>query len=267
MTPLDHGSILRPAAYLAVLGVMLVWEWVAPRRRLSQLRRRRWPTNLSITLLDALVVRALFPLVGVELVLALRGDGWGLFPWLGLPGWIEATSALLLLDLSIYLQHLALHKLPWLWRLHAVHHADPDLDATSGTRFHPVEVALSMLYRLSLLALLAPPPVIVLTFELLLNALAVFNHGNVRMATRLDALLRRGIVTPDMHRVHHSVIPEEYDSNFGFNLPVWDRLFGTYRAQPAAGHTQMRVGLAGTPPREAMSLTGALGFPFRPSRR
>jgi sterol desaturase/sphingolipid hydroxylase (fatty acid hydroxylase superfamily) len=194
-----------------------------------------------VVVIDTLFVRILFPVTAVGL--ALLAKGWGLFAVLGLSGWAAVVLGVILLDLAIYLQHVLFHAVPVLWRLHRMHHADLEFDVTTGSRFHPIEILLSMGIKLGVVAALGIPAVAVLLFEVLLNATAMFNHGNVRLPARIDHILRWFIVTPDMHRVHHSIRVSETNSNFGFNLPWWDRLFGTYRDQPAAGHEGMTIGI------------------------
>lgn len=243
ITLLDHEPLIRVGCFLGVLLPMALWEWRCPRRVLRLPRRRRWPFNLGLVVLNSLVVRWLLPVLAVGAAWHAEANGWGLFNALGVPFWLACVMSLLLLDLAIYGQHVAFHKLPLLWRLHRLHHADQDFDVTTALRFHPLEILLSMLFKLALVVTLGVPAVAVLLFEVLLNATAMFNHGNVRLSLAVDRWLRRMLVTPDMHRVHHSVYRDETDSNFGFNLPWWDRLFGTYRAQPRDGHEAMRIGL------------------------
>lgn len=240
---LAHEPLIRLAAFASVLGAMAVLEAVLPRRRRGFGRWQRWPGNLGIVALDTVLVRLVFPTAALGAALAIEGRGIGLLPWLGLPGVVAVPVAVVLLDLAIYLQHRVFHAVPLLWRLHRMHHADLDFDVTTGLRFHPGEILLSMAIKLAVVLALGAPAVAVLVFEVLLNATAMFNHANLRLPGRLDRALRPVVVTPDMHRVHHSVLREETDSNFGFNLAVWDRLFGTYRAQPAAGHEAMTIGI------------------------
>ena len=242
-TILGHEAVIRSAVFLGVLGAMALWEVAAPRRRRDIPRLLRWSNNLALVVLDTLAVRLLFPVLAVGLALVTAERGWGLLHLWPVPGWFAFVASVLLLDLAIYLQHVAFHAVPALWRLHRMHHADLETDVTTGLRFHPVEILLSMAIKLAVVALLGPPALAVLTFEVLLNATAMFNHGNIRLREDLDRRLRLVLVTPDMHRVHHSWRREETDSNYGFNLPWWDRLFGTYRAQPAGGHEAMTVGL------------------------
>lgn len=222
---------------------MAAWEVLAPRRRQAIGRGVRWTNNIALVALDTLLVRLAFPMAAVGAALWAEGAGWGLFHWLGVPWWLAVPLAVLLLDLAIYTQHVVFHAVPALWRLHRVHHADLEFDVTTGLRFHPLEILLSMAIKIALVVALGAPAVAVLIFEVLLNATSQFNHGNVRLPAPVDRALRRIVVTPDMHRVHHSVVRAETDSNYGFCLSWWDRLFGTYRAEPAAGHDGMTIGL------------------------
>lgn len=240
---LAHEPLIRLAVFAGILALMAGLEAWLPRRQRSAGRWLRWPSNLGVVVVDSLVVRLVFPTAAVGLALALEGRGVGLLPWLSVPQPLAILLAVVLLDLAIYLQHVMFHAVPALWRLHRMHHADLDFDVTTGLRFHPVEILLSMVVKLMVVVALGAPAVAVLVFEVLLNATAMFNHANLRLPERLDRLLRLVLVTPDMHRVHHSVVPRETNSNFGFNLAVWDRIFGTYRAQPAAGHEAMTIGI------------------------
>ena len=240
---LTHEAAIRLTAFAGVLALLAGLEALFPRRRRELGRWRRWPGNLGVVVVDTLVLRLLFPTAAVGVALAAEPSGLGLIPWLGLPGPLGVALAVLLLDLAIYLQHVLFHAVPALWRLHRMHHADLELDVTTGLRFHPVEILLSMLIKLAVVLALGAPAAAVMLFEVLLNATAMFSHSNLLLPARLDGGLRRLLVTPDMHRVHHSVLPRETNSNFGFCLAVWDRLFGTYRAQPAAGHDGMTLGI------------------------
>ncbi|RUQ40697.1 MAG: sterol desaturase family protein [Candidatus Competibacteraceae bacterium] len=240
---LQHESMIRLGCFCSVLLVMMLWEWRQPRRVLSLPRAQRWPANLGIIVVDNLIVRLLFPILAVGMAELVQARGWGLLQLLAVPTPLAILIALLLLDLIVYVQHVAFHRLPLLWRLHRMHHSDTDFDVSTALRFHPLEIMLSLLIKLAAVLLLGAPPLAVLLFELILNASAMFNHGNVRLPERLDRGLRWIVVTPDMHRVHHSVHREETDSNFGFSLSCWDRLFGSYRAQPRDGHEGMRIGL------------------------
>ena len=239
---LDHEPALRLGAFLGVMLAMMVWELVAPKRRLEIPRLLRWSNNFALIALDTVVLRLAFPLLAVGMAQVAQVRGWGLLNLADWPAWLEFAIALLLLDFAIYGQHVLFHKLPIFWRFHRMHHADLDFDVTTGIRFHPFEIAVSMAIKLALVLMIGPSAFAVVVFEVVLNATSLFNHGNVSLG-RFDALVRRLIVTPDMHRVHHSAIREEHDSNFGFNLSLWDRLCGTYRAQPAAGHEGMTIGL------------------------
>lgn len=234
---------LRLIVFLGVLVAMAVWELAAPRRRREIPRVIRWTNNLGLVVIDTLVLRLSFPILAVGLAVIAQDRGWGLFNIIEVPGWIAVLVSIVVLDLVIYLQHVMFHAVPALWRLHRMHHADLEFDVTTGLRFHPVEILLSMGIKLAVVMALGPPAVAVLIFEVLLNATAMFNHSNVRLPTFVDRVLRLIVVTPDMHRVHHSILPEETNSNFGFNLPWWDRLLGTYKAQPKAGHKGMSIGI------------------------
>src|SRR5262245_6370141 len=228
---------------MGIFALMALWELWAPRRHQAIGRLRRWPSNLGIVVLDTLLVRLAFPTAVVGVALLGESRGWGLLPALDVPPWLALAGAVIALDLAIYLQHVLFHAVPALWRLHRMHHADLEVDVTTGVRFHPLEILLSMVIKLGVVAALGAPPVAVLAFEVLLNATSMFNHANVRLPERLDRVLRWLVVTPDMHRVHHSIAPRETNSNFGFNLPWWDRMFGTYRPAPAAGHAGMTLGI------------------------
>lgn len=235
--------LVRLGCFAGVLLLMVVWEAVMPHRTQSIARLHRWPNNLGVVVLNTLALRLVFPLAGVGMALLAQSKGWGLLNLLPISPWIAVPVAVLLLDLAIYGQHVAFHLMPWLWRLHRMHHADLEFDVTTGLRFHPGEIVLSTAIKLAAILMLGAPALAVLLFEVLLNATSMFNHGNVRLPLPLDRVLRFLVVTPDMHRVHHSIDRRETDSNFGFNLPWWDCLFGTYRAQPALGHDNMVLGI------------------------
>lgn len=241
---MQHEPLIRLIFFFGVLVLMAVWEVVAPRRSRSVSKGWRWSSNLGLVVVNTVAVRLVFALGAVGVALVAQEHDWGLFNNVALPAWLAILLAVLALDFVIYLQHVLFHAVPVFWRLHMVHHADLDVDVTTGLRFHTIEILLSMGIKVAAIVLLGAPAVAVLIFEVLLNATSMFNHGNVRMPLALDRLLRMVVVTPDMHRVHHSVVPNETNSNFGFNLPWWDFLFGTYRAQPAAGHRQMTIGLS-----------------------
>lgn len=260
---LGHEPLVRLAAFASVFTVMALWEVLAPRRRQAVTRTRRWPGNLAIVALDTLLVRVLFPTTAVALALLAETKGWGFFHIFAVPEPVAVVLGVVLLDLAIYLQHVLVHAVPALWRLHRMHHADLEFDVTTGARFHPFEILLSMVLKMMVITALGAPAVAVLVFEVLLNATAMFNHSNVRIPPGLDRVLRLIVVTPDMHRVHHSVVPREANSNFGFNLPWWDRLFGTYRAEPAAGQEGMTIGLEQFRDPAEQRLDRMLTQPFR----
>jgi sterol desaturase/sphingolipid hydroxylase (fatty acid hydroxylase superfamily) len=248
--------------FLSVFVVMAILELVVPRRQLRAAKGARWFTNLGIMVLGTFVVRVIFPTAAVGMALVAGERGWGLMNNLDLKPVVAIVLSVLILDLFIYLQHVMFHAVPALWRLHMVHHADVDFDCTTGLRFHPLEIVLSMLIKLAAVAVLGPPAIAVIIFEVVLNATAVFNHGNVRLPVAVDRVLRWIVVTPDMHRVHHSVKTPETNSNFGFNLPWWDRLLGTYRGQPEDGHETMTIGLSQFQDRPRQSLLWLLAAPF-----
>ncbi len=260
---LELEPAIRLGAFLGIFAVMAGWEALAPRRARSVSRWIRWPSNLGIVAVNTLLLRILIPTAAVGLAITGEARGWGLLNALALPTWLAVVLAIVLLDLAIYLQHVMFHAVPALWRLHRMHHADLDFDVTTGARFHPIEILLSMVLKLGVIAALGAPALAVLAFEVLLNATSMFNHANARLPDGLDRVLRWFIVTPDMHRVHHSIVPRETNSNFGFNLPWWDRLLGTYRAQPAAGHTGMTIGLETFREPRELRLDRLLLQPFR----
>lgn len=234
---------IRLSIFLGVLAAMALWEVAAPRRRREIPRVIRWTNNLALVVVDTVILRLTFPIIAVGLAVMAEDSGWGLFNNIDAPVWLAVVVSMLLLDLAIYLQHVMFHAIPGLWLLHRMHHADLDFDATTGLRFHPVEILISMGIKLAVVAALGPPAVAVLLFEVILNATALFNHANIDLPRPIDRVLRLFVVTPDMHRVHHSVNPRETNSNYGFNLPWWDRLLGTYIAQPAKGHAGMDIGI------------------------
>ncbi len=267
-------TMFRLSVFAAVFIVMALLELAIPKRELTAPKSRRWFTNLAIVGIDSLLVRAMdllprllgaviVPLAAVAVALWAEGRGIGLFNWLGLPAWFGIIAAIVIFDFAIWLQHVASHKIPMIWQMHQVHHADVDIDVTTAIRFHPIEIALSMLYKMVWVVALGPAPVAVVLFEVILNAGAMFNHANVALPGWLDRALRAVIVTPDMHRVHHSVIRREHDSNYGFNLSVWDRLFGTYVDQPAKGHDGMTIGLAPYQSAAPTTLKWSLLVPFQ----
>ncbi|MCC0006684.1 MAG: sterol desaturase family protein [Hyphomicrobiaceae bacterium] len=260
---LSNEPYIRLAAFTSIFTIMALWEVLAPRRKHVIDRTTRWPSNVGVVVLDTAVVRILFPTTAVGLALFAEAKGFGVLNVWQVPYALAVVVAVIVLDFAIYLQHVLFHAVPALWRVHRMHHADLEFDLTTGARFHPIEIALSMVIKLAVIAALGAPAVAVLIFEVLLNATAMFNHSNVRLPERIDRGLRWFVVTPDMHRVHHSVVVRETNSNFGFNLPWWDRLFGTYRAQPEAGHERMTIGVDEIRDPSEQRLDRMLTQPFR----
>ena len=260
---LAHEPAIRLGFFLGIFTLVALWEVAAPRRALTVSRALRWASNLGLVVLNTVALRLLFPLAAVGVAAFCAENGWGLLNHFQVPFWVAVPLAVIAMDFVIWLQHVMVHAVPAFWRLHRVHHADLDYDVTTGARFHPLEIILSMLIKFATIVVLGPPVLAVVVFEVLLNATAMFNHGNIRLPAAVDRVLRWFVVTPDMHRVHHSVEDDETNSNFGFNLPWWDRLFGTYRAQPRAGHDAIVIGIHGhTDPREVARLDGMLLMPF-----
>jgi sterol desaturase/sphingolipid hydroxylase (fatty acid hydroxylase superfamily) len=254
---------IRLGFFLGVFAVMALWEMISPRRRLQTSKAVRWANNLGLVFFNSFILRLLFPAAAVGMAVFASEQGWGLFNYIDAPFQVAVVASVVILDFFIWLQHVMVHAVPLLWRLHRVHHADLDFDVTTGARFHTLEMLLSMLIKFAVILLLGPPLLAVVVFEVVLNATAMFNHSNVRMPVTLDRLLRLVVVTPDMHRVHHSVEDDETNSNFGFNLPWWDRLFGTYRAQPRAAHEAMTIGIRTFREDKWCSwLPGMLAIPF-----
>lgn len=249
-------------SFFAIFAFMSGWELLAPRRVLTTSKGIRWFSNLSIVFLNSVSLRLVFPLLAMDVAFLAGERGWGMLNRLDLPYWLAVTIGVVALDFVIYLQHVTFHAVPTLWRLHMMHHADLDFDVTTGLRFHPIEIFLSMVIKIATVAVLGPPAVAVLFFEVLLNGTSMFNHGNVQLPLRVDRILRLFVVTPEMHRVHHSVIIRETNSNFGFNLPWWDRLFGTYKDQPAAGHVKMTIGLSHFRDPKGLTLHRLIVLPF-----
>jgi sterol desaturase/sphingolipid hydroxylase (fatty acid hydroxylase superfamily) len=259
---MSDEAAIRLGFFLGTLALMGVWEWLAPRRLLSTSKVHRWRANLGIVFLDTIAVRLIIPTTAVGMALLGQQRGWGLLNNADTPDWLAFVIGVLVLDCVIYLQHVMFHAVPALWRLHRMHHSDMDFDVTTGVRFHPVEILLSMGIKLAAIVVLGPSALAVLVFEVMLNATSLFNHGNVRLRAGLDRLLRLLVVTPEMHRVHHSSLPRETNSNFGFSFPWWDRLFGTYRAQPELGHIGMTIGLDEFRDPDKLNLSGLLLQPF-----
>ena len=260
---MEFEGAIRLAAFAAVFAAVALWEALAPRRKRSFGRRARWPHNLGLLLVDVALVRVLVPGAAIAVAMTAAGSGWGLLNALALPSWAAIAAGIALLDLAIYFQHVMFHAVPALWRLHRVHHADLDFDVTTGARFHPIEILISTAIKCAAIAALGAPVISVFVFEMLLNATAMFNHANASLPQRLERWLRWLVVTPDMHRVHHSVRYEESSSNFGFNLPWWDRLFGTYRAQPRLGHAAMTIGVDAFRSSQELRLDRLLVQPLR----
>jgi len=259
---MKNETIIRITCFVSIFILIAAWELLAPRRGLTTSKTTRWVSNLGITFLNPLIIHLLFPVLAAGMALKAYESDWGILNLLGLPYWLSLIIGVAILDLVIYFQHVVFHAIPLLWRLHMMHHADLDIDVTTGSRFHPIEMVLSMGLKLSAVVLPGPPVMAVLVFEVLLNATSMFNHGNIRLPLKIDRVLRCLVVTPEMHRVHHSVIIRETNSNFGFNLPWWDRLFGTYRDQPAKGHEAMTIGLSQFRDPKKLTLPWLLSLPF-----
>ena len=243
---MENVSFIRLGVFLGLFALLALIETLAPRRVCTQTLKARWVTNWGFTVINTVALNAMavaLPLLAVGAAIDAQSQGWGLFNAISLPIWIEVLLVILILDFSIWWQHLITHKVPLLWRLHQVHHADVDIDVSTAIRFHPIEIALSMLLKIGLVYLLGPAAFAVILFEVILNGTAMFNHANIRLPLAIDAIVRRVLVTPDMHRVHHSTHHQEHDSNYGFSLSIWDQMFGTYIAQPSAGHDKMDIGL------------------------
>jgi len=260
---LQNETPIRLGFFFGVFAIMGLWEVLAPRRALTVSKAVRWANNLGLVFLNSAILRLIFPMAAIGVAAFAAEQGWGLLNYFQLPFAFSVLLAIVALDFIIYLQHVLVHAVPALWRLHRVHHADLDYDVTTGARFHTLEIILSMLIKFATILVLGPPVVAVIIFEVVLNAMAMFNHSNVSLPSRLDRIVRLFVVTPDMHRVHHSVEDNEANSNFGFNLSIWDRLFGTYIAQPREGHENMTIGIHGyRDPKQVNQLPGMLTLPF-----
>ena len=257
---------VRLSVFTGVLLLVAIWEIISPRRPLVDDKGRRWFANLSLVVIDTAAARLLLPILPVGVAQIAEARDWGLFHQLDTPLWFSILLTMMVLDFIIYLQHVTFHRIPILWRIHRMHHTDLDLDVTSGNRFHPIEIMISMLIKMAAVILLGAPPQAVLAFEVVLNACAMFNHGNIRLPAAIDRTLRQVLVTPDMHRVHHSIIPRETNSNYGFNLSWWDRICGTYRPQPEKGHLEMTIGLKEYRDPQQLSLLRLLVQPFTSPR-
>ena len=258
----DHESAIRLTASAALFALFALSEWVKPRRKLTASKSQRWITNLSIVVLDSLLVRLLFPAAAVGVALWASSAGYGVFNLIAMPFWLSLIISIIVLDFAVWLSHLLSHKVPVFWRIHRMHHADPDIDVSTAIRFHPIEIILSMIYKAAWVVLLGAPAAAVILFETLLNGTAIFNHSNTKLPSAVDRIVRLFLVTPDMHRVHHSTLRDETDSNYGFNLPWWDRLFGTYVDQPSKGHSAMDIGLPQWQDERPTRLGWSLSVPF-----
>ncbi|MGA2315770.1 MAG: sterol desaturase family protein [Thermodesulfobacteriota bacterium] len=264
MDPLVNRNelLIRLGSFFGILVIMFLWELIAPRRPLTTSKITRWFSNLGLVLIDSIAVRLVFPTALAGVALLAQRQGWGLFNQFELSYLLKIIFSVLILDLAIYLQHVMFHSAPLFWRLHMVHHSDMDIDVTTGVRFHPIEIILSMGIKMIVVILIGAPPVSVLIFEIILNGTSMFNHGNVRYSQQIDSFLRLLVVTPEMHRVHHSTIRWETNSNLGFNFPWWDRLFGTYRDQPTKGHLEMTIGLDQYKEPQKLTLPWLIVLPF-----
>lgn len=254
---------LRLGVFLGMLGLMAIWELAAPQRRTDIPKVIRWSNNLALVVIDSMVLRLALPILAVGVAIWAQDGGVGLFNAIAVPPWLAIGLSVVLLDLAIYGQHIVFHKVPVLWRLHRMHHSDPHFDVTTGLRFHPIEIVLSMLIKMAVVLLIGAPPEAVLLFEVILNAASLFNHSNIHLPPAVDATVRVLLVTPDMHRVHHSEIRQETDSNYGFSVPWWDRLFGTYRQSPKAGQGGVVFGIGAFRARRELWLDRLLTQPFR----
>lgn len=259
---MEYEIFMRLIFFLAFFGVVAYWEYRSPRRPLTTSKKTRWIANLSLIIGNPLLVRLVMPILAVDVALIAEQRAWGVLNIYSVPYWVEFLVCVVVLDFIIYLQHVMFHAVPLLWRLHMVHHADLDYDLTTGLRFHPIEILLSMCLKITAVFALGPPVAAVLTFEIILNGMSMFNHGNIELPRRLDRILRRFVVTPDMHRVHHSVLIKETNSNYGFNLSLWDRTFGTYLDQPSRGHQDMTIGLSQFRDHGRLTLPWLLILPF-----
>lgn len=257
----DNEIYVRLGFFLGIFAFMAVWEVVAPRRVLNISKISRWYNNITITFLNSVVLRLFFPVTALGVALIAKERGWGILNMFEIGDWTAGIIAIAALDLVIYLQHRLFHSVQALWRIHMVHHTDIDIDVTTGTRFHPFEIILSMIIKMITIVIIGASAWSVLTFEVLLNGTSMFNHGNAFISLRIDSILRKFIVTPDMHRVHHSVLIDETNNNFGFNLPWWDHLLGTYRDQPAEGHQGMTIGLSNFRDPNHLTLPNILALP------
>ena len=264
---LNHEASLRMGVFISILLLMMGAEALFPRKNRALGRTHRWVSNLLIVIIDSIFVRLLFPIVAVGVAALSVKNGWGLLNMTPLPDWLEILVALILLDMAIYWQHVAFHRIPFFWSFHKVHHVDRDIDVTTGLRFHPIEIVFSLAYKLAVVLVLGAPVLAVILFEIILNGCAMFNHSNVKLPLSVDRVLRRFIVTPDMHRVHHSIHMHETNSNYGFSLSLWDRIFKSYIDQPKAGHDDMVIGLEEHQTKAPASLSWSLLLPIKSIRK
>lgn len=261
---IENEPVIRMGFFVSILVIMALWEIFAPRRQLTVSKLMRWTNNIGLVVFNTVLLRLVFPMAAVGVALYAEVHDWGVLHVWQVPIWLAIVISVIAMDFIIYLQHVLVHAVPMLWRLHRVHHADLDYDLTTGARFHPIEIILSMLIKFATIVVLGPPVIAVIIFEVILNGMAMFNHANIRLPLGLDRVIRMLLVTPDMHRVHHSIEDDEANSNFGFNLSIWDRLFGTYAAQPRAGHEGMTIGIRQFRDTKNCSwLTGLLMLPFK----
>ncbi len=262
---------LRLIVFVGILAIMAMLEMIIPKRPLGYSKLKRWTTNAFFIVAGAVVIRIMAALpVALAAVFAAKyaaANGWGLFNMVDLPFWVELVLSLILLDMAIYFQHWASHKIPMLWMFHKVHHSDVDIDVTTAIRFHPIEIGLSMLYKIILIFIIGPAAATVMLFEMILNGCAMFNHANIALPKWLDSIVRIFLVTPDMHRIHHSKIKQETDSNYGFSISLWDRVFGTYIAQPKMGHDLMNIGLMEHQNPKPTEIFWLLKFPFMKGKK
>lgn len=263
---ISHEPFIRFAFFAAIFAIVAIAEVIRPRRTLVAPKPKRWINNILLSITSTIILRLVFPIFPVGIALLCAEKGWGLFNYFQFPPWVAIIGGVILLDLTIYLQHMMFHLVPVFWRVHKVHHIDQDIDVTTGLRFHPVEIILSMIIKMTAVAAIGAPPVSVVIFEILLNGTTMFNHGNLNIPLAADRIIRLLIVTPDMHRVHHSIIKKETNSNFGFNFSWWDRLFRTYRREPENGHLQMKIGLNGYNKSKYQQFLPMLIVPFESSR-
>ncbi len=260
---MEDPTLIRLSFFLGGLLIFACWEYYVPRKKLTQNKLTRWTNNLGLVGLNSLCLTVIMPIVAFDSALQAQQLDIGLFQYFNIPSWSNIILSVLILDFAIYAQHVSFHRIPFLWRLHRMHHADQDIDVTTGSRFHPIEIILSMWIKIALVFALGISPIAIVVFEIILNVSAMFNHSNGKLPLKLDYWLRKSLVTPDMHRVHHSIEVNETHSNFGFFLSIWDRNFGTYRDQPKKGHDNVEIGLPEFRKPQEQYLWNMLTQPFR----